>query len=147
MSKTKKKLTVVKVGNDVGGGRVSARKLAGEKVKVVRPGKKLPPCKMAAGMIGEPSETGQPVESWHPMHAAVLGSLKVWLNDLEPAARKKPIVATGGGKLLSPETLVQHVEAGTLVGRKYVESFSKLAVKNVIAKSLGKRNADQFSAI
>jgi hypothetical protein len=70
------------------------------------------------------------------MYGAVLTNLRVWLKGLDAETREKPIVATASGESVTPKSLVQNVENATPLGRKYVKTFSKLALKNVMQKSL-----------
>jgi hypothetical protein len=68
------------------------------------------------------------------MHRAVVSTLQSWVDGLDDAARDKPIVGSAGTVAITPRTLVEHVTTRTPIGRRYLDSVQRLAVRQVLQK-------------
>jgi hypothetical protein len=68
------------------------------------------------------------------MHAAAVTGLKKWVSGLDDQAREQPLVAAAGtgGTVITPQSLVHHVERGTSIGQRYFENIQQLAVDQVL---------------
>jgi len=69
------------------------------------------------------------------MHTAVVTGLKKWVSGLDNQAREKPLVAAAGPgerTVITPESLVHHVQRRTSIGQRYFENIKQLAVDQVL---------------
>jgi hypothetical protein len=113
--------------------KVATRRPTSRKKAVVRAMKHKPTRSKSTRKKSRNAPTAQPARL---MHTAVVTGLKKWVSTLEEPAQNRPLVAaaTGGSSrvVITPRTLINHVEKRTAIGKRYFENIQRLAVAQVV---------------